>query len=339
MRSDAGGLRDDGTVWPVLGLADPLAGLRLELNGADSAGNQAAEPAFIGTGTHLVTSSILEPDTYPQFESFEAADWEIPGEKPFDPRTGAWMPYSQNSNQGYKRLMRTIDRPADELRFWTSYNTEANWDFVFVEVHTVGQDNWTTLPDQNVHTRQTPVGESCEAGWQNELHHQLRYYMNDPVPDTGGNCVADRVAGHAGRRWHAATGNSGGWQEWVIDLSAYAGQQVEVSITAATDWGTLTDARRAGRRHHGHPRRRDRVDGVRDGPRRLDGARRAGGRPVDQHQRLDPLAEALRGCRDHRHRRQPLLRIRSRGRQRRGQPQHADGPLDGVPAPRRRLSR
>jgi hypothetical protein len=242
VRSDAGGLKEEAdgsvSVWPVVGLGDPLAGLRLELNGADSAGNQTAEPVFIGTGTHLVTSSILKPDQYPQFASFEAADWEIPGEKPFDPRTGAWSAYSQNSNQGYKRLMKTINDPS-ELRFWTSYNTEADWDFVFVEVHTVGQDNWTTLPDANGHTHQTPVGESCEAGWQNELHHQLRYYMNDPDPATGGNCVPTGSQGTPAGAWHAASGNSNGWQEWVIDLSAYDGQNVEVSITFATDWATL----------------------------------------------------------------------------------------------------
>ena len=38
--------------------------------------------------------------------------------------------------------------------------------------------------------------------------------------------------------WHAATGSSAGWQEWNVDLSAYAGKQVEVSITYVTDWGT-----------------------------------------------------------------------------------------------------
>ena len=32
--------------------------------------------------------------------------------------------------------------------------------------------------------------------------------------------------------------SSNGWQEWSIDLSQYAGQQVEVSIAYASDWGT-----------------------------------------------------------------------------------------------------
>jgi hypothetical protein len=38
--------------------------------------------------------------------------------------------------------------------------------------------------------------------------------------------------------WHAATGPSGGWQEWSVDLSAYAGKQVELSISYVSDWGT-----------------------------------------------------------------------------------------------------
>jgi bacillopeptidase F (M6 metalloprotease family) len=38
--------------------------------------------------------------------------------------------------------------------------------------------------------------------------------------------------------WNAATGNSAGFQDWKVDLSAYAGKQVEVSITYASDPGT-----------------------------------------------------------------------------------------------------
>ena len=40
------------------------------------------------------------------------------------------------------------------------------------------------------------------------------------------------------RQWNAASGNSSGWQNWSIDLSAYRGKQVEMSIVFATDWGT-----------------------------------------------------------------------------------------------------
>jgi murein tripeptide amidase MpaA len=238
VRSDGGGLNPDGGVFPVQGVADPLDGLRLELNGEDSAGNQEfAAPGIATTANHLVTSSILDPAVYPQFASDDAADWLVPGGAPFDPRTGTRYMYSQNANEGYKRLTRTIDlstATAAELAFWTSYNTEAGWDYMFVEARTVGQDNWTTLPDLNGHTSQD-VGSSCPSGWTEELHNHLRHYQTYN-PEGEGSCTPTGTTGE----WHAASGNSGGWQQWRVDLSRFAGQQVEVSIVFATDWGTLT---------------------------------------------------------------------------------------------------
>ncbi len=44
-------------------------------------------------------------------------------------------------------------------------------------------------------------------------------------------------AGGTSGDWNAANGDSGGWQAWHIDLSAYAGHQVEVS-TAYIRWGS-----------------------------------------------------------------------------------------------------
>ena len=35
--------------------------------------------------------------------------------------------------------------------------------------------------------------------------------------------------------WNATTGNSNGYQQWEVDLTQFAGKQVEVSITYATD--------------------------------------------------------------------------------------------------------
>jgi hypothetical protein len=67
----------------------------------------------------------------------------------------------------YKRLARAIDVPAGgaTMSFWTSYDTEPAWDHVFVEAHTVGQDNWTTpgappgsAPNSNDFTRTTLAG-------------------------------------------------------------------------------------------------------------------------------------------------------------------------------------
>jgi hypothetical protein len=246
VRADGGGLDNDGNVLPVSGLSAPLDGWNATMNDpSDSAGNHSF--AGLTTGTHLVTSSILEPSVYPQFASDQAADWVTTGDKPFDPHSGAWYMYSQNINEGYKRLRRTIDltgltsgQPAD-LSFFTSFNTEQDWDFVFVEAQTLdangnGNGDWTTLPDANGHTG-TDTGASCPAGWTEELHNHLRHYQTfDPAGNEGaGSCTSTGTTG----TWNAATGNSGGWQDWKIDLSGYFGKRVEISIVYATDWGTL----------------------------------------------------------------------------------------------------
>jgi hypothetical protein len=129
--------------------------------------------------------------------------------------------------------------------FWTSYDTEPDWDFVFVEAHTIGQDNWTTLPDVNGHTSQN-TGQSClrsnSSGWRT-LHPFLDHYQTQ---DSQTTCSPSGTTG----AWWASSGNSGGWQEWKVDLGAFAGQQVEISISYASDWADA-GARRVRRRHHG----------------------------------------------------------------------------------------
>ena len=126
--------------------------------------------------------------------------------------------YSQLANEGYKRMTRTVDltgvtgtQPAN-LSFWTSYNTELDWDFVFVEAHTVGQNDWTTLPDQNGHTSQN-TGASCieGSGWGAELHNHLAHYQTFHENGEGGDDNTCDPTGTTGS-WHAASGNSGGWK-------------------------------------------------------------------------------------------------------------------------------
>ncbi|MBM7505168.1 M14 family zinc carboxypeptidase [Agromyces aurantiacus] len=222
---DDAGTTDEGDILDALGVGEPLDGLAWGFNGADSAQNQTHSNSFI------TTSGILNPDDYPQFESWVAGRWDRAG-GPYAPHTGDDYAYSQIGDVSYKRLMRTIDVPAGgaTMSFWTSYDTEANWDFLAVEAHTPGEDDWTTLPDANSHTTQN-TGDSCPAGW-NELHPQLDFYqtfVDDSTCDPTGSGDGE---------WNAATGNSGGWQQWTVDLSAYAGGQVELSIAYISDWAT-----------------------------------------------------------------------------------------------------
>ena len=216
------------TLFNLNGIGVPFDGMSWGFNGADSAQNQNASSSFVST------TGILPVDDYPQFESLPSTRWAKPG-GPFDPHTGARYMYSQMADVSYKRLTRVVDVPegGGTMDFWTSYDTEAHWDFLFVEARTPDGDDWTTLPDLNGHTH-TDTGESCKAensgGWRT-LHPHLDHYQTqtgettcDPVGDSG--------------EWHAAEGNSSGWQEWSVDLSEWEGGQVEVSIAYVSDWAT-----------------------------------------------------------------------------------------------------
>lgn len=228
-----GGTGETGP-YPVIGTDDRFTGFDGALNAPGSAENQDHTASF------LTTSGFLPPDQFPQFDSSAPLGWERPGGAPFDPRTGDWYLWSDQTNESYKRLTQTIDLSganAAELRFFASYDIEANWDYLIVEAHEVGSDSWTTLPDANGRTS-TDTGDSCESGWVEALHPWLARYQSEDCSPTG-------TTG----RWNAVTGASNGWQEFAVDLSGYAGKEVEVSISYISDWSTqglgvfLDDAR------------------------------------------------------------------------------------------------
>jgi len=216
------GVDDNGDPFGVDGTDTPLGGLSWDIAGGDGANNQDTASSFI------TTSGLLPVSEFPQFESWAAAKYDRPG-GPFDPHSGENYVYSQIADISYKRLTNTISVPAGggELTFWTSYNTESHWDHVAVEARTAGQDDWTTLPDANGHTS-TDTGDSCPAGWR-DLHPHLDHYQTLNADET---CTPTGSTGE----WHAASGNSGGWQQWKVDLSAYAGKDVELSIGYISDW-------------------------------------------------------------------------------------------------------
>ncbi len=157
------------------------------------------------------------------------AFWDAVDPRLFDPvapRTGRQYAYSQSADAAYKRLQRTIAVPAagGELTFFVTRDTEPTWDYFFVEAHHPGQDDWTTLPDENGNTSQE-TANVCPT-WL-EFHPFLEHYQTA----AGEGCDPEGTTGE----WHAASGQSGGWQEWRIDLSEYAGETIELSLTYAVD--------------------------------------------------------------------------------------------------------
>ena len=182
------------------------------------------------TATLASTSSLLDTDAYDDFSEV-LAGWAREESGPFSPHGGSQYLYSGADDQAYKRLSTQIDVPAGggTLEFFTSFDTEQDWDYFFVEAAPAGTDQWTTLPDANGHTG-NGTGESCPEGWD-ELHSRLVNYQTQ----SHGDCAPTGTTGE----WNAATGNSSGWQKWTIDLGDYAGGKVDVALVYATDWGTL----------------------------------------------------------------------------------------------------
>jgi murein tripeptide amidase MpaA len=235
-----GGL-DPDTFEPfaISGIDDPLSGLNFDRNGADSAQNQGTDSSFIATSDLL---EVTDPaDSFPQFDSRPAAEYLSGLSGPFDPHTGQSFMWSDRADEAYKRLTRTITVPAGgaSMSFWTSFNIEQDFDYLIVEAHTVGQDDWTTLPDQNgLTTNDLSNDQSCSGGWSNPddaanvLHPFLTHYQTfDP---TTGTCTPTGTTGE----WNAANGGSSGWQQFQVNIpGGPADRQVEISITSVSDWG------------------------------------------------------------------------------------------------------
>lgn len=240
----AGIYNDDAGTGPngpldVIGVDDPYKNSAWSLNGGTGASNQEHTASF------LTTSSLLPVNRYPQFASDAPATYVRDGAAPFEPFDGQSYMYSDRGSNSYKRLLHRFDLTGvgaanANMNFAVSYDTEPSYDHVIVEVHHVGQNDWTTLPDQNGHTTGEP-GDACEIGWTEDLHPFLKHYETF---HGGGNVPCERT-GTTGE-WNSATGRSQGWERWQIDLSDYAGERIEVSISYVNDYsvqgvGTFVD--------------------------------------------------------------------------------------------------
>jgi hypothetical protein len=241
---EEGGADENGESVPVDGFDPPFDAAVSDpwtIDQSFDAGRGATNQSFI------TTSSILKTDTYPQFTSTAPAKWDTGVAGAFSPLSPTHYLYSQRADIRYQRLLHTftISGGDDNLLFFTSYDTEENWDFLFVEAQSVvggvGQGDWVTLPavdgdGQTITSNSTgldPDNSSCAAGWADPsspdvLHPHLFQYQG---ADCGG---ADFLADD----WNAASGRSPGWQEWNVDLSQFDGGDVQVSISYAQDWAT-----------------------------------------------------------------------------------------------------
>ena len=216
---------DNADPGGVTGVADPLEGYQ----GSFAAGDNPLDEA----GVYQPTSEVLPADEFPQFTSHGSVEYITQGVDPFAPVEGTRYAGALHADASYMRLQKTIDltgATAAELQFQLSIDTEPQYDNVIVEAHTVGQDNWTTLPDLNGGTQTDPPAECAEGGFLLSMHPFLEHYLG------GADCTAPGTSG----TWNSFTSGftPGGWRQAAVDLSGFAGEQVEVSISYVTDPNT-----------------------------------------------------------------------------------------------------
>jgi Immune inhibitor A peptidase M6 len=94
--------------------------------------------------------------------------------------SGTHYMFAGSRDDGWQRRRKTVDmtgKTAGDLKFKISYDTEDQFDFVVVEAHTVGQDDWTTLEEKGCGT-EANVGASCDINWDT-LHPFLTHYQTN----------------------------------------------------------------------------------------------------------------------------------------------------------------
>ncbi len=122
---------------------------------------------------------------------------------PTDPHSGKAMWWSDRADGLDSTLTRTVDLRAatrPSLSFWTWYEIEKDYDYAYVAVSTDGGAHWTTL-----------AGPATTK--------------DDPNGDNLGNGYTDISGG----------GRSPAWIQQDVDLSPYAGQQIQLRFEYVTD--------------------------------------------------------------------------------------------------------
>ncbi|GLI27736.1 zinc carboxypeptidase [Agromyces rhizosphaerae] len=213
---------DAGAQEGATGIAPPFEGLDVAFGGPAVADNPIDE-----AGQFVATSDVLPVSDFPDFASEAVATYA----DPYAPVEGDYLALAAHVDDGYQRLARTFDltalAPGDAPRFEAQigFNVENSYDNVIVEVHTVGADDWTTLPDANGNTS-TATPAECFAGFLLDEHPFLEHYVTLGIP-----CLPNGDTGD----WNAMTGVTDGFVDVSFDLSAYAGSEIELVVSYVTD--------------------------------------------------------------------------------------------------------
>ena len=231
-----GGEDENGVPFDVDGTENPFTPLSFGFNGLDSAQNNDS------TATLLTTSSVLPPAQFPLFaDSKKVAAWDRPFASPFDPHDGDWFLSAGADDISYKRLLKPFAIPAGggTVKLWTSFDLEADYDYMFVEIHTDAppDDDWTTLEDETATRATTSASRASRPAPARRGRPTTR---SSPTTRRSGPAAtpAPRPARPGRGTPRPATRAAGRTGRWT-SRPQYAGKNVEISVSVVTDPATL----------------------------------------------------------------------------------------------------
>ncbi|MBY0097520.1 immune inhibitor A domain-containing protein [Mesobacillus maritimus] len=125
------------------------------------------------------------------------------------PKEGSFEYYGGKGDEADHKMVATVDlkgASSATLDFDAWYNIEQDWDYAMVQVSTDGGKTWESLSSDRTSTTLDPGGYPA---------------------------IKENLPGY--------TGSSNGWVHETIDLSAYAGQEIQLQFRSMTDWATNLD--------------------------------------------------------------------------------------------------
>lgn len=153
------------------------------------------------------TQFLIDQANSPLGKNNQAIRVNLPEKKtPVNTPTGNYEYWGGQADEMDSNMVASVDltgKTSANLSFDAWYDIEEQWDFAFVQVSTDGGQTWKSLGNNNT--------------------------RSDVVPE-GYPTILNSMPGF--------TGNSNGWQNESFDLSAYAGQKIQLRLRYATDWGS-----------------------------------------------------------------------------------------------------
>lgn len=125
------------------------------------------------------------------------------------PADGSYEYYGGKGDEVDHKMVTTVnltDKTSASLDFDAWYNIEQDWDYAMVQVSTDGGATWESLSSSRTTSTLDPQGYPA---------------------------IKDNLPGY--------TGSSNGWVHETIDLSEYAGQEIQLQFRSMTDWATNLD--------------------------------------------------------------------------------------------------